>query len=134
MFVVTLTVKHILRILSLAQVACASTKGVPTDGGSAPHSHLNVALGDMQTRKVGCECSRAPAVAGRAFECQCGNVCICDGTGRCSMAKVRARDPEWEQLTFRGLKWQKLSWKVMLEPGAVLTIASALNVKNATAI
>ena len=50
------------------------------------------------------------------------------------MAKIRARDPEWEQLALRGLKKQKLHWKVMLVPGAVITITNALNVKNSTAM
>ena len=51
-----------------------------------------------------------------------------------SMPKIRNRDHEWEQLGLRGLKWQELSWKVMFEPLAVLTIANALNVKNSTAM
>ena len=50
------------------------------------------------------------------------------------MAKIRARDPEWEQLALRGLKWQKLHWKVMLVPGAVITITNALTVKSSTAM
>ena len=103
---------------------------VTVEGGSVSHSHLNVTFRNMQTHKVGCECSKEPVVAGRALPCQCGNGCICDDTGRYSMVKIRARDSEWEQLTLRGLRWQKLSWKVMFEPGAVVTIANALNIKK----
>ena len=108
--------------------------GLRIAGGSVSHSHLNCTLRNVQTGKVGCECSREPVVAGGAFQCNCGNACICDEKGRYSMAKIRARDPEWEQLALRGLKWQMLSWKVMLEPGAVLTISNALNVKNSIAM
>ena len=108
--------------------------GVPIDGGSVSHSHLNVTLRNMQSQKVGCVCPRPPVVAGKPFECTCGNACICDRTGRYSMEKIRSRDPDWEQLTLRGLKWQKLSWKIMLVPGAVLTITNALDVKHSTAM
>ena len=67
-------------------------------------------------------------------ECKCGNACICDDDGRYSMEKIRTRDPAWEQLINRGLRWQVLSWKVMLEPGAVVVITNALNLKNSTAL
>ena len=71
---------------------------------------------------------------GVKVHCTCGNACICDDNGRYSMAKIRARDPDWEQLALRGLKWQVLGWRVMLEKNAVVTISNALNVKNETAM
>ena len=109
--------------------------GVPIVGGSVSHSHLNVTLRNIQTRRLGCTCARNTVVTvGGKVQCPCGNAGICDDEGRYCMVKIRARDPEWEQLALRGLKWQKLSWKVMLEPGAVLTITNALNVKNSTAM
>ena len=80
--------------------------GVPIEGGSVSHSHLNVTLRNVQTGKVGCECKRtAPVVAGMGMtvECSCGNACICDEHGRYSMDKIRARDPDWEGLVYRGL-------------------------------
>lgn len=74
-------------------------QGIPVDGGSLSHSHLNVTLRNVQTGRVGCECSRTPDVAGEAkVQCTCGNAIICDDSGRYSMAKIRARDPDWEQL------------------------------------
>lgn len=110
--------------------------GSPIVGGSASHSHGNCTLRNAATGKVGCECPRTPVVAGGAVKvhCTCGNACICDDNGRYSMAKIRARDPDWEGLILRGLKWQKLSWKVMLVPGAVITISNALNIKNSIAM
>ena len=108
--------------------------GPKAEGGSVSHGHLNCTLRNCQTGKVGCECRKAPVVAGVAFKCTCGNAAICDNNGRYDLAKIRARDPEWEQLILRGLKWQRLSWKVMLEKGAVVTIANALNIRNETAM
>ena len=90
-------------------------RGTPIKGGSVSHSHLNVTLRNVQTGNVGCGCPRTPVVAGGLkVQCTCGNACICDDNGRYSMAKIRARDPDWEQLALRGLKWQKLSWKLSL--------------------
>ena len=102
-------------------------QGSKIEGGSVSHSHLNVTLRNAQTGKVGCECPSG-------VQCTCGNACICTDHGRYSLAKIQMRDPDWEQLALRGLKWQKLHWKVVLEEGAVITITNALNVKNSTAM
>ena len=54
--------------------------GVPIEGASVSHSHLNCSLRNVQTGKVGCECSEK-------VRCTCGNGCICDDNGRYSMEK-----------------------------------------------
>ena len=50
------------------------------------------------------------------------------------MAKLRAHDPEWETLALRGISWQVLSRKIMLEPNACLTISIGLNKKYGAAM
>ena len=60
--------------------------GTPIEGGSVSHSHLNVTLRNVQTKRVGCECNRTPVVTGGVqVDCTCGNACICDDTGSYSM-------------------------------------------------
>ena len=112
-------------------------QGTPIEAGSAAHSHLNQTLRNILSMRVGCECHRVPVVAGGTemkVTCTCGNARICDDKGRYCMHKIRDRDPNWEQLARRGLPWEILHWKVMLEQGAVITISNALNVKNASAM
>ena len=50
------------------------------------------------------------------------------------MDKIRARDPDWEQLALRGLLWERLKWQIMLEKGACVFISNALNRKNSHAM
>ena len=38
--------------------------GIPIEGGSVSHTHLNVTHRNMLTHKVGCECERTPVVTG----------------------------------------------------------------------
>ena len=53
-------------------------------------------------------------------------------TGPLQLGKNSKRDKEWADLVYRGLPWQILSWEVMLEEGAAVTISNALNIKNSS--
>ena len=119
-------------ILSTEEIA--PTFGVDASDGTLSHTHLNVTLRNVRAGAVGCACPK-PVVTDAEGYCECGNNVICDETGKYCMKKIGARDKDWETAVYKGLKWQRLSYKMDIEqPQAARVISIALNEKNSFAM
>ena len=85
------------------------------DGGVG-HTHLNQCMAN---------------VLGKALVTRPGLKQYCDSTGRLSLTKVTAVDPELGEYCQRGLAWERLSKQLEVEePGGIVLIQSMLNRKR----